>query len=614
MIVKMKKYSFLVHHKQYDEFLQQIREIGVLHVIEKQGGISENEELNYKNQLSVRLNQAFRKLKSIAGLDEVVASKSLEDGMSYLEKAESLFESLDQENQKLQQTEKERERMEVWGKFSNERISQLADSGFDLHFYQVNLRKFDQEWEVKYDLFEIDTVGALRYFVIVVPKDTELDIDADEIKLGSLTAEELDVEISAIKSKISELTAQQLDFAKNHLSDVLKFKYMLEGETDLIKVHLHTESVAENHVKVLEGWCPEDKLQELDHYLETSDVYFESKDPEADEPAPVKLKNGKFSKLYETIGELYDLPNYHELDLTPFFAPFYMLFFGLCLGDVAYGLIVVLGALWMMRKAKPAMKSVLKLAVWLGSSTIVMGLVSGTLFGFSLLELDWAILEPLKKVNMFGKEFSVILNSDQLFNTALILGGIQILFGMMVKAYGQIRRYGITAAFSTIGWLVLFLGMGGTYAYSMIYPQVPAETIKIANYVFLAVGGLLVFVLNDVKRNPFINVGSGLWDAYNMATGVLGDLLSYIRLFALGISGSVMGYVFNDLAISMSGNIPVVSTIIMLVIMLIGHGINIFMSSLGAFVHPMRLTFVEFYKNSGFEGGGKKYKPFKINE
>jgi len=91
----------------------------------------------------------------------------------------------------------------------------------------------------------------------------------------------------------------------------------------------------------------------------------------------------------------------------------------------------------------------------------------------------------------------------------------------------------------------------------------------------------------------------------------LGDLLSYIRLFALGISSGVMGFVFNDLAFKLSGDIPVVSTLIMLVIMVFGHGMNIFMAGLGAFVHPMRLTFVEFYKNAGFEGGGKKYNPFK---
>jgi V/A-type H+/Na+-transporting ATPase subunit I len=108
-----------------------------------------------------------------------------------------------------------------------------------------------------------------------------------------------------------------------------------------------------------------------------------------------------------------------------------------------------------------------------------------------------------------------------------------------------------------------------------------------------------------------MNVGVGLWTTYNMVTGILGDLLSYIRLFALGISSAIMGFVFNSLAVEMSGSIPVLSILIMIIILVIGHSINIFMSGLGAFVHPLRLTFVEFYKNAGFSGGGKQYNPFR---
>jgi len=106
----------------------------------------------------------------------------------------------------------------------------------------------------------------------------------------------------------------------------------------------------------------------------------------------------------------------------------------------------------------------------------------------------------------------------------------------------------------------------------------------------------------------------GLWDVYSMVTGVMGDLLSYIRLFALGVSSAILGYVFNDLAMQMSGDIPVLSQLIFVIILLVGHGLNIFMASLGAFVHPMRLTFVEFYKNAGFKGGGRSYNPFRNKE
>jgi len=248
------------------------------------------------------------------------------------------------------------------------------------------------------------------------------------------------------------------------------------------------------------------------------------------------------------------------------------------------------------------MKPILSLASILGAATVVCGIIGGTLFGIPLLDMKWQWLTSFKKF---------MLNSDQMFNLALILGGVQIVFGMIVKACGLIRRYGFAYSLETWGWLILILGGGSLY---LIFGDTmfSHDTARYICYAVLGVAGVLIFILNTPGRNPLLNIGSGVWNTYNMVTGVLGDLLSYIRLFALGICGGVMGFVFNDLAMKMSGDIPVVSQLVMLVILLLGHALNIFMSGLGAFVHPMRLTFVEFYKNAGFEGGGKKYKPLKL--
>jgi V/A-type H+-transporting ATPase subunit I len=120
-----------------------------------------------------------------------------------------------------------------------------------------------------------------------------------------------------------------------------------------------------------------------------------------------------------------------------------------------------------------------------------------------------------------------------------------------------------------------------------------------------------MFFMNSPGKNPLVNFGSGLWDMYNNVTGFMGDLLSYIRLFALGICSGIIANVFNSLAIGMSPDIPVVGLIITILIMIIGHAINLFMGVLGAFVHPLRLTFVEFYKNAGFEDGGRPFEPLK---
>ena len=129
--------------------------------------------------------------------------------------------------------------------------------------------------------------------------------------------------------------------------------------------------------------------------------------------------------------------------------------------------------------------------------------------------------------------------------------------------------------------------------------------------VFLAIGALMAYLYNSPDKNVFVNFGLGLWDTYNMATGLLGDILSYVRLFALGLSGGILASVFNSLAVGMSPDNIIAGPIVMVLIFLIGHSINIFMNVLGAMVHPMRLTFVEFFKNAGYEGGGKEYKPFK---
>jgi V/A-type H+/Na+-transporting ATPase subunit I len=200
-----------------------------------------------------------------------------------------------------------------------------------------------------------------------------------------------------------------------------------------------------------------------------------------------------------------------------------------------------------------------------------------------------------------------------LFYLSIILGAIQIMFGMILKAVNETIQFGWKYAVGTYGWITLIIGSLLVYLVSVV-TGVTMDQLRPVLYTVIAIASVMILLLNNLNRNILANFGLGLWNTYNMATGLLGDLLSYIRLFALGISSAILGFVFNSLALSMSGSVPVVSVIVMIIILLFGHGINLFMSGLGAFVHPMRLTFVEFYKNAGFSGGGKRYNPFrKIN-
>ena len=295
------------------------------------------------------------------------------------------------------------------------------------------------------------------------------------------------------------------------------------------------------------------------------------------------------------------LPKYNELDLTPFFAPFFMVFFGLCLGDSGYGVFLFLGATayrLMAKKVTPSMKSIISLIQVLAASTFFCGLLTGTFFGANIYDLNWPIVQRLKH--------AVLMDNNDMFQLSLILGAIQILFGMVLKAVNQTIQFGFKYAVATIGWIILLVSM----AVSALLPEVMPMGSTV-HLVILGVSAAMIFLYNSPGKNVFLNIGLGLWDSYNMVTGLLGDVLSYVRLFALGLSGGILAGVFNSLAVGMSPDNVIAGPIVMVLIFVIGHAINIFMNVLGAMVHPMRLTFVEFFKNSGYEGGGKEYKPFR---
>jgi V/A-type H+-transporting ATPase subunit I len=515
---------------------------------------------------------------------------------------EQLKAQQDELNIQQQGLQKEFESMSVWGDFDLEMIEKLRQAGMALKFYSCRERDFQAAWQARFDTVQIAVINSLVYFVAFTPVGTTEEPDAEKIRLSSRSLSQLASDLNHTKAQLQEIDIQLNQMAAAHLNNLKEARRQINERIDLNKVHLQTEKKADNYLMLLEGWVPEIREVGLLEALGGLDVYYVGVAPAKDDNSvPVLLKNNRFARLFEPVGELYDMPNYHELDLTPMFAPFFLMFFGLCLGDAGYGLLLLTAALLVRPKAKPAMKPLMNLVACLGVGTMVFGAISGTFFGIPLLDMDWAWLTSFK---------NFMLNPDQLFNLALIIGAVQIIFGMFVKVIGQIRRYGWAYSLETWGWLILILGIGGLYLADK-NGLLPPDTVRYTRYGVLGISGVFILLLNMPGRNPFINIGAGLWNSYNMVTGLMGDLLSYIRLFALGISGSVMGLVFNQLAVQMSGNIPVVSWIIMLIILIIGHSLNIFMSGLGAFVHPMRLTFVEFYKNSGFEGGGKKYKPFK---
>ena len=600
MIAKMKKLTFLVYHKEYDAFLNHIRDLGVIHVLMKSQGAAENSALQESIRWSSRYASAIKFLQGLNGT-AVHNQGDVLKGKEALLAVETLQQEDQHLSQRLQTAEKELALLEPWGDFDLKNVKRLHDAGYQIGFYLCSDKQFSQEWIDKYNAVVINRVGVKVYFVTITPNHLMVELDVEAARLPETSLSSLKERLEMIHKEQEQIDTRLKQLAETVIPDLQAAQVDLHAQIEFSKVVLSTDALADNKLMLLEGWAPSERVEEIKHFLSESEVYYEIAEPKPEENVPICLNNKGFFRLFEPIMRLYMLPKYNELDLTPFFAPFFMLFFGLCLGDSGYGLFMLLAVTIYRLIAKnitATMKPVLTLVQLLGVSTMACGLLTGTCFGFNLYEIQLPFFQSLKE--------TISLDNQQMFNLSLILGGVQIIFGMILKAVNQSIQFGFKYAVGTIGWLLILVSTAIAFA----APGFMSMGGNI-HLIFLALGGLMAYLYNSPDKNIFVNLGLGLWDSYNMATGLLGDILSYVRLFALGLSGGILASVFNSLAVGMSPDNVIAGPIVMVLIFVIGHAINIFMNVLGAMVHPMRLTFVEFFKNAGYEGGGKEYKPFK---
>ncbi len=585
MITKMKKYTFLVFHRDYEAFLEQLRSLGVVHITEKASGTAEDATLQ------LLLQQADRLRKTIAqgAPDQLLQEKA---------NVES----------RIAATEKEAQAMAVWGDFSAKSIEKLQQAGYSLRFFVCPQKKFNAEWGT-----EVAVEKGQVYFVVVekageeAALSEELLAHATELTISKKSSAALLQDVEGLKGLLAAQNARIELWQKEQLPAMeQEYKEILQ-QIDWQRVTLNTDTVAEGALKVVEGFCPIDQTAALDTMLQEQDIYFQAEDPTEEDNTPIKLRNNWFTRMFECFTGMYGMPTYGEFDPTPILAPFYLLFFAMCMGDAGYGLVLIaFGLLVHYKKLNISMFEGLgPIITTLGVGTAVVGLFLGTFFGIPLAQVDW-YPEVLKSVIIQGK----VMGYDAQMVLAICIGVFHICLAMVVKAICYTKRFGFKENISTWGWLLLVVGGLSALILLMLF-NAPAEVTKWTLIGIAGVSALGIYIFNKPGRNPLLNIGAGLWDTYNMATGLLGDVLSYVRLYALGLAGGMLGGAFNDLGLMVLGENPTWQWVGFVLILLIGHVLNVAMSALGAFVHPLRLTFVEYFKNAGYEGKGVAYQPFK---
>ena len=612
MITKMMKYSFVLLSGEKEGFLEQLQELGIVDISRSVKPVDQDSHLMF-----ARATKARKTIETLESIDyskdadyEAISKETVDVEGDPVTFVEENLNKLAELNVSLANAEKQMMVRAPWGAYDRKALQGITDLGYKIRYYSVDKNRFEEGWAELYPLQTVHEDGKKVWFVTVAPKDEEYTFPVQEMAAPEGTYAEAEQNAAHIKAEMIKCKAGLLN-AKDYIPAIKE-----ACNSDLVELDRYLaveagQGAAEDHITVFTGFAPvEDDADLSSKFDEMEVLYIKENAVEEDNP-PIKLKNGWFARQFESFTGMYGMPVYSEFDPTAIVAPFYLLFFAMCLGDAGYGIVLLLFGLMLNRGwIKFAMFDGLGTIISiLGAGTMVVGTVLGTFFGMSMADAAW-VPQWLKSCMIVG---DVEVPGMGMFNIQMLLalgiGVFHICLAMVVKAIGYTKRFGFRANVSTWGWLLLIVG-GIILAILGLGSFISPEAIKYAVIVIGTLSALGIYIFNTPGQNPLLNIGSGLWDTYNMATGILGDVLSYIRLFALGLAGGMLGQAFNNLAEMVRGD-NIVTWVPFVLILLFGHVLNILMSSLGAFVHPLRLTFVEYFKNAGYEGKGAAYNPLK---
>ena len=354
-------------------------------------------------------------------------------------------------------------------------------------------------------------------------------------------------------------------------------------------------------VVVMEGWFPEEREPELSEVFERFGCAWEALEPTEEEypDVPVKLKNNKFTNALNMVTNMYSLPAYGSLDPNPLMAPFFILFYGLMMADMGYGLIMVIAAVVAMKRIRPraGTLSFCQLLLYCGISTFVMGAVTGGFFGDALEKIGAIIGKP-EGWGALPCLFSPLKDTMYVLVGAMGLGLVHLNTGMVINAVKKIRRGQVADAVWEEGSLWVML-VGIILCVFKIGNVSGVPVVLVIGIVMLFYGG------SRGSRGILGKLGSIFGTFYNTATGWFGDILSYSRIMALMLAGSVIATVFNTIG-AIANNL-----VFFFVIFIIGHSLNFALNLLGCYVHDLRLQCLEYF-GKFYEDGGRPFNPLTV--
>ena len=636
MIVPMKKVSLIILGDQKQETLKKLRKLGVLHIEITEG--SGDRLVKLAEQIALLESAIFtigkNKLKEAKEISPTEAlTIATEINTLSEEKANRLAEKI--------ALYSELERINGWGNINTDSIKELADKGYELLFYEapksdyealpddVKTVKLDSDkTSVKFLLMKSDTEGeaetiaSLSNFRFTLP---QMSTDEMKHKIGELEAraEEIDSQIASYACYSDSIKKAVKSFKKE-----IVFETYSTGMTDENLSSDETNAVSVSYFK---GYIEAENVDKLKNVAADNSWGLLIEDPTEDDNVPTKLKNNKFvSLIYPLTDFLGTVPGYFEYDISGWFLAFILIFFGIIFGDGGYGLFITAVA------AIPIIKSLIKkepvspvflLVGLFGLSTVLWGTLTCTWFGLSPEQLpQWLKSLSIPVIsNVYGDKLwhpfwtsgDVGLTTAQ--NLQILCFSLALIQLTVAHIKGAARNKGSIKMLGDIGSILQLLGIyylvlslvvnAQVFSFGLIIGGIPVGTVAIA---LIGIGFVLSFVFSNYEGSIIKSILTSLTNIVSVLLGVVNvfsDIVSYIRLWAVGLAGAAISATVNELAGPLFGNF--LFMIIAIILLVFGHGLNMILNVLSVIVHGIRLNTLEFSSHLDMSWSGHKFKPFE---
>ena len=591
----MSKLTLLVIKSNIDDSIKQLRKLGVVHIKEIQKPVSEDIDLiktdldNIESVLNILKDREKEKQKNNQ------APKLIVDNIINFEKEKKELIV------KIDELKKIKDWYENWGIISLKDIEEIKKFGYKLKLFSqpISYLKTIDIDKIKNLFIVSKNKNSVKLAQIVNDKDKELDYK--QIQFPDLEYEQMQTRMSEITHKLKNIEST-IDSYSSYLNEIKIYKEKLLKKLEFSHVKYGMGDTKE--IYYLNGYLP---LKQKDILIKEADKnswgYVFEKPTEEDEP-PVLIRNPKWIRIIEPIFSFMGTtPGYHEYDISIWFLLFFSLFFGILIGDAGYGLIFLILTFLARRKFKKAPFEPFALMYVLSSATILWGVLSGTYFGSEAI-VQIPILKAMVNPNLSSFDLAHSgFNDNQAFmiNLCFIIGAVHLTIAHSLVAIRNIKSLKMISQIGWIGiiWSIYFIA--GKLVLNKEFPQVGA-------YLFI-IGVILTLLFSNAKNGILKGLGATLGSLPLSIVGGFSDVVSYLRLFAVGYASVVVAYSFNQMAIG-SGIDSVVSGIIAAIILFIGHSLNIALGAMAIIVHGVRLNMLEFSGHLNMEWSGYKYEPF----